>query len=76
MAERKTAAQRRVEANALHADVTFRQMGKDFVARVEGADLKGDQVAARRLGNSFKRKGWSVVVTSKATVIATVEVPR
>lgn len=72
----KTAAQRRVEANNFHMDVTFRIMGDSLVARVEGADLKGDRVAAQRLGNKFKAKGWSVVVTSKATVIATVKVPR
>lgn len=72
----KTAAQRRVEANTFHMDVTFRMMGDSLVARVEAADLQNDRVAAQRLGKKFKGKGWSVVVTSKGTVIATVKVPR
>lgn len=78
MAEKriKTAAQRRVEANNLHMDVKFRQMGDSIVATVEGVEFHGDRVAAQRLANRFKGKGWSVVVTNNATVIATVVVPR
>lgn len=76
MAEKKSQAQRRQEANRIHSDVTFRMMGKDMVAEVSAADLKGDQVGAKRIARSFKNKGWTAVITSKGGVIATVEVSR
>lgn len=72
----KTAAQRRQEALKIYRDAAFRMMGDSFVARAEGASFLGDRMAAQRVANQFKSKGWTVVVTSKNDVIATVVVPR
>lgn len=76
MAEKKTAAQRRQEALRIHPESSFRMMGQDLVANVHASEFNQDRVAAQRVGNKFKAKGWSVVVTSKGGIIATVQVPR
>lgn len=76
MADKKTAAQRRVEALRIHRDASFRMEGPALVAFVHQSEFKGDEVAAKRVVKKFQDKGWTAMRTSNNAVTATVVVPR